>query len=355
MGGWPRCHRRSADTQINPVSGTFFHAPPRNSAGAAGMAAVPAARKAGPVPSSPAHCPGRASYLTALSHRRCFSGPACPLRAHVGRPVCPLARVPRLVAIRRGHRPLPGCGHARRPPPSPDASPDLAMIEEKDMYRAQRPLSLRGSPVIAAGAGGQKARPGGQDHRIRALPRPRRAGSRDGHLPGRCAGNCRRTWPVPSPAAIRRGGMAGEARPSASPRQPARGQPGCSASARHGGPAIAFPAARHIARLPGAVPGLARARLPQPVYLACTCDAPLMDLAAKQQASGGFDPALAGLSRLTAGTGTLPAGARSLPGPAEVSARSAKGPWEGGQRSIAGTRRVNAGWLHGLPHPSATP
>src|SRR5258708_16800983 len=79
-----------------------------------------------------------------------------------------------------------------------------------------------------------------------------------------------------------------------------------------------------------------------------------MDLAAKQQASGEFDPARAGLSRLMAGTGTLPAGARSLPGPREVSARPAKGPWEGRQRSIAGTRQVNEGWLHGLPRPSAT-
>lgn len=34
-----------------------------------------------------------------------------------------------------------------------------------------------------------------------------------------------------------------------------------------------------------------------------------MDLTAKQQASGEFDPARAGLSRPTAGTGTLPAGA----------------------------------------------
>ena len=48
---------------------------------------------------------------------------------------------------------------------------DKAVIEEKDMYRAQRPPSLGGSPVIAAGAEGHKARPGGQDHGIPALTR----------------------------------------------------------------------------------------------------------------------------------------------------------------------------------------
>jgi hypothetical protein len=79
-----------------------------------------------------------------------------------------------------------------------------------------------------------------------------------------------------------------------------------------------------------------------------------MDLAVKQQASGGLDPARAGRSRLTAGTGTLPAGARSLRGPREVSARPAGGLREGGQGSIAGLRQVNGGWLHGLAHPSAT-
>src|ERR1039458_5469734 len=79
-----------------------------------------------------------------------------------------------------------------------------------------------------------------------------------------------------------------------------------------------------------------------------------MDLTAKQQASGGFDPARARCPRLTAGTGTLPAGARSLRGPREVSARSVKGLREGGQGSIAGLRQVNGGWLHGLAHPSAT-
>src|ERR1039458_7433597 len=79
-----------------------------------------------------------------------------------------------------------------------------------------------------------------------------------------------------------------------------------------------------------------------------------MDLAAKRQASGGFDPARAGRSRLAAGTGTLPGRARSLPGPREVSARPAGGPREGGQGSIAGLRQVNGGWLHGLAPPSAT-
>src|SRR5271170_4179658 len=50
----------------------------------------------------------------------------------------------------------------------------------------------------------------------------------------------------------------------------------------------------------------------------------------------------------------LAAGARSLPGPREVAASPAGGPPEVRQESAAGTRRVNGGWLHGLPHPSAT-
>src|ERR1035438_3736168 len=79
-----------------------------------------------------------------------------------------------------------------------------------------------------------------------------------------------------------------------------------------------------------------------------------MDLAAKQQVSGEFDPARARCSRRATSTWTLPAGARSLQGPREVNARSARGPREGGQRSIAGTRQVNGGWLHGFPHRSAT-
>jgi len=213
--------------------------------------------------------------------------PACPLRAHVGRPVCPLARVPPA----RGDSPVaPAAARLRARPAtttSPDASPDLAMIEEKYMYRAQRPLSLRGSPVIAAGAGGQKARPGRQDHRIRALPRPRRAGSRDGHLPGRGAGT------VPAYLA---GALAGvhparrgaRGRPAICPRrQPARGQPGCSASARHGGPAIPVPrspAYRQAARRGSGIgPGaLTTARIPR-VYLRCTSHGPGRETAGQRR------------------------------------------------------------------------
>jgi hypothetical protein len=234
-----------------------------------------------------------------------FRPPACPLRAHLGRHACPLARV---APARGGSPAAPAAARPRARPAattSPDASQDLAMIEEKDMYRAQRPPGLRGSPVIAAGAGGQEARPGGQDHRIRALTRSgavarparrilvasrvRRCGTRtpvsrcrpagpagDQRLAAshrtwaaRVAGTagaglpvagpaaqeagtgtclaaaqalCRRTWPVPSPAAIRRGGVPGEDRPSAPRRGPAGRRPGLqrfrsSRRSSHPGPA----------------------------------------------------------------------------------------------------------------------
>jgi hypothetical protein len=76
-------------------------------------------------------------------------------------------------------------------------------------------------------------------------------------------------------------------------------------------------------------------------YLACTCGGPLMDLAAEQQASGGFDPARAGRSPLVAGTGTLPAGpghcqvhGRSMPGRRKVCRRAARGRPEVHARSV---------------------
>jgi hypothetical protein len=315
------------------------------------MAAVPRCQKSRPaaIQSGPLPRPCQLSNRR-KSPKMSFRPPACPLRAHLGRHVCPLARVP---PARSDSPAAPAATRPRARPAtttSPDASQDLAMIEEKDMFRAQRPPGLRGSPVIAAGAGGQEARPGGQDHRIRALTRSgavarparrilvasrgRRCGTRtpvsrcrpagpagDQRLAAshrtraaRVAGTaraglpvtgpaaqeagtgtclaaaqalCRRTWPVPSPAAIRRGGVPGEDRPSAPRRGPAGRQPGLQRMARHDGPAIPVPrspAYRQAARR-GSGTGAGApttARIPR-VYLPSTSHGPDRETAGQRR------------------------------------------------------------------------
>ena len=127
-------------------------------------------------------------------------------------------------------------------------------------------------------------------------------------------------------------------------RQPARVRPGCCASACHRGrslprSAIPVPRSRHSARLEARFRGAVNQRMdgrghvPQPVYLACTCAVPPADLDAKQKASGGFDRARAGWPRLTAGTGSLPAG--------QVTARSTGGRRQAGRGSAGGRPGVH--------------
>lgn len=189
--------------------------------------------KAGLVPSNPARCPDCAQLSSWRKSLKMFCRPpACPLRAHVGLHVS---------------------------------------------VRWKRPV---GSWRVTGGA--DQADPGGeQSEELRHADAGGRAGGRSASRRQPSNLGRRVEGAAHSPAAIRLGGVPGEDRPSAPGGSRAGGQPGLQPSARHGGPAIPVP---H----PGISPGCQtpfrdgeRERLPQPVYLACTCDGPLMDLTAK--------------------------------------------------------------------------
>ena len=203
MGGWPRGHRRSADIKEIGFPGPFFTPPPRNSAEAVGMAARGRHQKSRPAASNPACCPGRASYLTR-------SRGGCPARQ-----AGPGGEAGEALRHADAGFPLPG-------------QPGLAGGQRLACHRAwpARVAGAAGPAYLSPGPARKKAGRAGQPGTCPAAAQPL----------------CRRTWPAPSPAAIRRG-LGARERPAICPRrQPAGERPGCCASARHRGQPLPRPA-----------------------------------------------------------------------------------------------------------------
>lgn len=206
------------------------------------MAALVRCRKARPSPSNPAHCPGRASYLT-------------PVRGG-----CPAAR--RVMVLSRDEAPC----HA-----------ETGFL----------PAGQAGVAAISVSPAIEPGLPGTGAAGRRTCHRPARAGSRDswppGHLPGRCAGvpgQCRRRRPR---GGVRCPGKAGHLPAVAASRE----QPGCAASAGHGGQLSRLLCTRHIARLRGAANRVGAgapttARVPR-VYLPLTCQRPGRETAGQRR------------------------------------------------------------------------
>lgn len=179
MGGWPRCHRRSADTKGNRVSGALFHAPPRNSAETAGMAAVPAARKSWPGAIQSGPLPRLCQLSNCRKSLKMSCRPALRVRC------VPTSACTRLSAGKRPAGSWRFTGGARQPDPGGEHGEELRHADAggragvRSASRRQRSNPGRPGREGGALAGGHPARRGARGRQA-ICPRRQPAGGQPG-------------------------------------------------------------------------------------------------------------------------------------------------------------------------------